>query len=121
MFCRFCRQVSWSHSMKGQTVTQAEVRSLWRNWCEQGGDFPPECRDMTCGATTRAGTACRRRDLYPSGRCKLHGGLSTGPRMAKGKRRSARNGKHAVQGKPHERVKKPSDLGKSGGAEPRGG
>lgn len=97
-------------------MTDAEVRTLWRHWCEQGGDFPPECRDMTCGATTRASTHCKRRDLYRSGRCKLHGGLSTGPRTAKGKRRSARNGKRANRGKPHERGQKPNDLGKSGGA-----
>ena len=46
----------------------------------------------TCGAKTRAGTPCKRRDLYWSGRCPLHGGLSTGPRTAEGKLRSAQNG-----------------------------
>ena len=69
----------------------------------------------TCGARTRAGTPCKRRDLYRSGRCKLHGGLSTGSRTAKGKRRSARNGKRTSAGKSHEGVKKADDLGKSGG------
>jgi hypothetical protein len=53
--------------------------------------FPDECRGMTCGARTRAGTACRRRDLGVNGRCRLHGGLSTGPRTVGGKARSARN------------------------------
>ncbi|WP_370638070.1 HGGxSTG domain-containing protein [Croceicoccus sp. Ery15] len=75
---------------------------------------------LTCGATTRGGTPCKRRDLYRSGRCKLHGGLSTGPRTAKGKRRSARNGKCVSKGKLHGRVKKANDLGKSGDA-PAGG
>ncbi len=42
--------------------------------------FPEELRGMTCGAETRAGTPCKRRDLYQSGRCRLHGGLSTGPK-----------------------------------------
>ncbi len=42
--------------------------------------FPDELRGMTCGAKTRAGTPCKRRDLYASGRCRLHGGLSTGPK-----------------------------------------
>lgn len=93
-----------------------EVRALWRQWCDHGGDLPPECRGMTCGALTRAGTPCKRRDLYRSGRRKLHGGLSTGPRTAMGKRRSASNGKRAMKGKPHEGVKKADDLGKSGGA-----
>ncbi|WP_420094491.1 HGGxSTG domain-containing protein [Pseudomonas cichorii] len=35
---------------------------------------------MTCGAKTRAGSPCKRRDLYKSGRCRLHGGLSAGPK-----------------------------------------
>jgi hypothetical protein len=36
-----------------------------------------------CGAKTRAGTPCRK---YPmaNGRCRLHGGCSTGPRTAEG-------------------------------------
>lgn len=97
-------------------MTDAELRAIWRDWCDYGGDFPPVCRDMTCGAQTRAGTPCKRRDLYRSGRCKLHGGLSSGPKTAKGKRRSARNGKQAAKGKPHDKVKKAYDLGKSGGA-----
>ncbi|WP_443701117.1 HGGxSTG domain-containing protein [Pseudomonas sp.] len=42
--------------------------------------FPPEFHGLCCGAKTRAGTPCKRRDLYDSGRCRLHGGLSTGPK-----------------------------------------
>jgi hypothetical protein len=102
--------------VRGRPVVDAQqhIRALWRHWCDYGGDLPPECRSLTCGARTRAGTPCKRRDLYRSGRCKLHGGLSTGPRTAKGKLRSARNGKRTGAGKPHERVKLPDDLGKSG-------
>jgi hypothetical protein len=97
-------------------MTENEKRFLWQRWCDEGGDFPVILADFTCGARTRAGNPCKRRDLYGSGRCKLHGGLSTGPRTAKGKRRSAQNGKQAAKGKPHERVKNADDLGKSGGA-----
>lgn len=46
-----------------------------------------------CGAKTRAGTPCKQKALYHSGRCKLHGGLSTGPSTPEGKARSALNGK----------------------------
>lgn len=53
--------------------------------------FPDECRELRCGARTRAGTPCKRTDLYRSGRCKFHGGMSTGPRTADGKAASARN------------------------------
>ncbi|MFL1504081.1 MULTISPECIES: HGGxSTG domain-containing protein [unclassified Pseudomonas] len=42
--------------------------------------YPDELRGMICGAKIRAGTPCKRRDLYASGRCRLHGGLSTGPK-----------------------------------------
>ena len=45
-----------------------------------------------CGAKTRKGTPCRRVDIYNGGRCRLHGGLSTGPKTEEGKRRSALNG-----------------------------
>ena len=54
--------------------------------------LPDDLRGLTCGATTRAGTPCKRTDLYDSGRCRLHGGLSTGPRTPEGKRRAAQNG-----------------------------
>jgi hypothetical protein len=47
---------------------------------------------LTWGAKTRAGTPCKLTSLYESGRCKFHGGLSTGPTTAKGKKRSAMNG-----------------------------
>jgi len=40
-----------------------------------------------CGARTRAGHPCRRKGLA-NGRCRNHGGLSTGPRTPEGKRRS---------------------------------
>jgi len=74
---------------------------IYSEWLESGcsyplpesPEFPEECRGMTCGAKTRAGTPCKRKDLYISGRCRLHGGLSTGPRTKEGKRRSALNGR----------------------------
>ncbi|NVN97329.1 hypothetical protein HXX01_03820 [Candidatus Nomurabacteria bacterium] len=47
---------------------------------------------MRCGARTRSGTPCKRKDLCDNGRCKLHGGMSTGPRTEQGKKRSSQNG-----------------------------
>ena len=44
------------------------------------GDFTSAPR---CGARTRRGTLCRT-PAMPNGRCRLHGGLSTGPRTAAG-------------------------------------
>ncbi len=54
--------------------------------------MPAFLRGLTCGAKTRKGTPCQRRDLHRSGRCRLHGGLSTGPKTEAGKRWSARSG-----------------------------
>jgi hypothetical protein len=53
--------------------------------------FPDGIRALPCGARTRAGTPCKRIDIYANGRCKLHGGLSTGPRTREGMRRARRN------------------------------
>lgn len=55
--------------------------------------LPYELTDLRCEAKTRAGTPCKRKDIFLNGRCKLHGGLSTGPRTAEGKKRSALNRK----------------------------
>lgn len=44
-----------------------------------------------CEAITRSGTPCKRRGSKINGRCKLHGGKSTGPRTKTGKQNSSRN------------------------------
>jgi hypothetical protein len=50
------------------------------------GDFLATPR---CGARTRCGGACRQ-PAMPNGRCRLHGGFSTGPRTPEGLARSRR-------------------------------
>ncbi|MDB3929681.1 hypothetical protein N9413_10870, partial [Paracoccaceae bacterium] len=42
-----------------------------------------------CGARTRRGTACQKPPLNGKTRCRLHGGLSTGPKTPEGKARIA--------------------------------
>lgn len=51
----------------------------------------------SCGATTRRGTPCRRAPS-PNGRCRLHGGASTGPRTTQGKL-AASHEKHGLYSK----------------------
>ena len=56
-------------------------------------DWPRELNKLTCGAKTRAGTPCQLTSLYGgNGRCKFHGGASTGPKTAVGKAKAALNG-----------------------------
>lgn len=59
--------------------------------------FPQELIGMTCGAKTRAGTPCKQKGLYSSGRCKLHGGLSTGPKTKMGKQKVRYNARKKTE------------------------
>ena len=49
-------------------------------------EFPPECVDMQCGAKAKStGEPCKSTQIHKNGRCKFHGGLSTGPKSEAGK------------------------------------
>lgn len=55
-------------------------------------EYPPECEGMVCGAWGRQRQRpCQRKELFENGRCKNHGGPSTGPKSPEGKARSAAN------------------------------
>jgi len=92
-------------------MSTPELRRLWRRYHDEHDrlfdlweasdydpklkpniPFPEELRGLTCGARTRAGTPCKQTGLYRNGRCKLHGGLSTGPTTDEGRRKSSLNG-----------------------------
>ena len=52
-----------------------------------------------CGARTRRGTACQA-PAMPNGRCRMHGGASTGPRTPEGLERCRRaRWKHGARSK----------------------
>ncbi len=44
---------------------------------------------VICGAKTRAGGSCKAKSVRGKQRCRMHGGLSTGPRTEEGRRRVA--------------------------------
>ena len=49
-------------------------------------EFPPECEGMTCGAKAKStGEPCKSTQIFRNGRCKFHGGPSTGPKSDEGK------------------------------------
>ena len=50
-----------------------------------GADWPGQ----RCGAKTRRGTACQRPANKQNGRCRLHGGASSGPRTEQGRAKIA--------------------------------
>lgn len=52
---------------------------------------PDALRGLRCGARTRKGSRCKRGDLHASGRCKLHGGMSTGATTPEGQARARLN------------------------------
>jgi hypothetical protein len=61
-------------------ATPHERRHGWLKNGNQPGDLSKVKR---CGAKTRRGTACQC-PAMKNGRCRLHGGLSTGPKTAAG-------------------------------------
>ena len=57
--------------------------------------FGPNCPGKRCEAKIRKGTPCQRLAKLPVGRCRIHGGASTGPRTEAGLARvAAANTKH---------------------------
>lgn len=66
--------------MNESSQTPHETRRGWLKNGNPPGDFSMAAH---CGAKTRRGTPCRCRAM-PNGRCRLHGGLSTGPRTTAG-------------------------------------
>ena len=57
--------------------------------------FGAEWPGQRCGAKTRSGSPCKRPANKQKGRCRLHGGASTGPKTNEGKAIIARsNTKH---------------------------
>ena len=56
------------------TKGRFEVGNKWR--------FGPDWPGQRCCAKTRKGMPCQRGAKLPVGRCRLHGGASTGPRTA---------------------------------------
>ena len=77
-----------------------------RGWLKNGnppGDFSKAPR---CGVRTRRGTACESPEM-PNGRCRLHGGRSTGPKTPEGieriRRATMKHGRYSQAAKAERR------------------
>ena len=67
--------------------------------------FPEICRGMKCEAKTRSGHPCKNDGTsWANGRCKFHGGASTGPKTPEGKKKVSMN---SQRNKAHEHLTKP--------------
>jgi hypothetical protein len=56
-----------------------------------------------CGAKTRGGAACKKHGM-PNGKCRLHGGLSTGPKHPNTKTNALKHGFYSDALLPEERA-----------------
>ncbi len=88
-----------------------EHASAAARWSSRGYTYPPPrfplypigCSNLRCEAKTRSGHPCKNDGTqYTNGRCKFHGGASTGPKTLAGKQRSALNGFKAASTNPME-------------------
>src|SRR5262249_56673345 len=80
---------------------EARTKRGWLNNGNPPGDFMKAPR---CGAKTRRGTTCLCPAIRGRRRCKLHGGMSTGPKTQAGIERIRRaNTKHGFYSKQARR------------------
>jgi hypothetical protein len=71
-----------------KSADQPHAKRLKRRGCLKNGNPPGDPSDAPrCGARTRNGTPCMG-SAMTNGRCRMHGGRSTGPRTPQGLARS---------------------------------
>ncbi len=70
-------------------ISLVSPTSSRRGWLRHGNRPGDYAKAPRCGARTRAGGCCRQ-PAMKNGRCRMHGGLSTGPRTPEGLARSQR-------------------------------
>lgn len=58
--------------------------------------IPKEQRPF-CGARTRSGQPCKARAVFGMERCRMHGGLSTGPKTLEGRARIAESNRRRAK------------------------
>jgi hypothetical protein len=102
--------------MKQPNYTQVEADSQWRQLLanlspevaqalrksEAGRSLrqsaPAKEKGPLCSARTRSGAPCQCRAVDSRARCRLHGGLSTGPKTPEGRARIIESNRRRVKG-----------------------
>ena len=83
------------HPIDGAGDSPMKDNAPWLSSIGLATRFGPDWPGKRCLAKTRRGTECQRLAITGAGRCRLHGGRSTGPRTEEGLARiSAANMKH---------------------------
>ena len=95
----YARQREWDK--QDALLPDDEKRVHFRRWVARANEaeaagryvpsFPRYLRGLTCGAIRKNGKACGMTTLGANGRCKFHGGASTGPRTPEGRERALEN------------------------------
>lgn len=83
-----------------------EPHAKRRGWLKNGNPPGDPSRAPRCGAKNRAHNACRAPAMR-NGRCRMHGGRSTGPKTAEGHKKSQSanliHGEYSAQAKEQKR------------------
>ena len=83
------------HPLDGEGESPMKDNVQWLAAIGLATRFGPDWPGKRCLAKTRGGTECQRPAITGAGRCRLHGGRSTGPRTEEGRARiAAANTKH---------------------------
>jgi hypothetical protein len=81
--------------MNGDNGTPRESKHAALIEVGRGTRFGDSWTGQRCLAKTRGGSPCQKAAIAGKGRCRLHGGASTGPRTVEGRARiAAANFKH---------------------------
>lgn len=95
--------MGWENLSQLLARAQQERRSI--DYYNADGKFKlhigkqPKRHQPRCGAKTRIGTPCKMRVVEGKRRCRLHGGLSTGPRTPAGRARIAASNRRRAKAK----------------------
>jgi hypothetical protein len=81
--------ITSAHARYCGTLPQTPSSRRRRGWLRHGNPPGDYAKAPRCGARTRAAGCCRQPAMR-NGRCRMHGGHSTGPRTAEGLTRSRR-------------------------------
>lgn len=81
------KQLKAYHQRSRERFDRWQASGYQHAFKPQHEPLPEVLRKIQCEAKTRAGTPCKRTDISCNGRCKFHGGHSTGALTAEGKAR----------------------------------